>query len=227
MLFALFLVGSAAGNFATSLVFRLPRHLKIANDPPYCDHCRAYLEERDKFPIFSWLYNKGRCRFCAAAVPAIYTWVEIFSALVFMAAWLRFGLSESMLVYLVIGLSWIVLGAIASTAVPLPALMTVSIIGATLVFRVLTDATIYEAVGGGYLALFVGILLWWGSKKRLPIATHAVPLMLMGLAAGRGVLEYGMALTLIFWLGFLRIPSLKAGAFTEACAAASLLLLLL
>lgn len=227
VLFALFLVGSAAGNFATSLVFRLPRNLKIANDPPYCDHCRTYLEERDKFPIFSWLFNKGKCRVCGVPVPAIYTWVEIFSALVFMVGWLKFGISEYMLIYLVIGLSWIVLASIASTGALQPAIMIVAIIGSTTVFRVFQDGTIYSAIGGGYLALFTGVLLWWLSKKRLGIATHAVPLMLMGMAAGNDFIGYGLVLTVIFWLGFLRIPPLKPGACTEACALASLLIILL
>ncbi|MFO1243020.1 MAG: prepilin peptidase [Rickettsiales bacterium] len=223
----MFLIGACVGNFATSLVYRLPRNLKIANDPPYCDHCHAYLEERDKFPIFSWLFNKGKCRKCGVAVPSIYTWIEIASGIVFMAAWWRFGVSEQMLLYMALGECWIVLASIAFNGVRLPAIMLVATAGVTAVFRTLQEGTMHGFIVSSYLFLMVGVILWLGSKRKLAIANYAVPLSIAGMAVPMPVFHYAAAAILVVWIGLRVIEEFRPMAFTAACASTALLFTLL
>lgn len=225
--FGLFLIGACVGNFATSLVYRLPRNLKIANDPPYCDHCRTYLQERDKFPIFSWLFNKGKCRRCGAYVPSIYTWVEIASGVVFIAAWRRFGVSEEMLLYMALGECWIVLTAISFTGAKLPSIMIVATIGVSAVFRTLLDGTLYPFIISAYAALMIGVLMWLLSKRRLMIGDYAVPLTTAGMAIMLPIFHYALAMIAVIWIGLRLIPLYRPMAFTAACGLTTLSLLLL
>lgn len=225
--FGLFLIGACVGNFATSLVYRLPRNLKIANDPPYCDHCRTYLTERDKFPIFSWLMSKGKCRMCGVPVPAMYTWVEIFSGIVFMLSWWRFGVSEFMLLSIGIGVCWIVLAAIAFTGASLPSIMIVATIGVSVAFRILQDGTLYPFVMSAYAALLLGVILWLLSKRKLTIAEYAVPLTVSAIVIPMTVFHYATAMILVVWLGLRLIPFLKPMAFVAACAGTALSFILL
>lgn len=184
-IFALFVVGASVGNYATSLVYRLPRGLKIANDPPYCDHCRHYLAERDKLPIFSWLLSRGKCRFCGVAVPSLYTWVEVASAALFIAAWLRFGMGEAMLLTTALGMCWIVLGAIAWSGAALPSVMLIVTAATGALWRTYTDQTIYPWLGG---AFFVGIgayLAWRLARRPGAFAGTVMPPVLAALALGK------------------------------------------
>ena len=99
----MFMLGIAAGNYVTSIIYRLPRGLVIANDPPYCE-CdkRMYLSKRDLFPFFSWFLNKGQCRFCDIKIPVTYTIVEFLCGFLFVANWITYGMGEELILVLAI-----------------------------------------------------------------------------------------------------------------------------
>jgi leader peptidase (prepilin peptidase)/N-methyltransferase len=54
-----------------------------------CGHEIGY---RDNIPVFSWLFLRGRCRHCKAAIPWRYPAVELVSALLVAACVWKFGL---------------------------------------------------------------------------------------------------------------------------------------
>ena len=60
----LFLVGAAMGSFAGATVWRIKKGKDIVNDRSECEHCHHKLAARDLFPIFSWLFLRGKCRYC-------------------------------------------------------------------------------------------------------------------------------------------------------------------
>ncbi|MFZ8393333.1 prepilin peptidase, partial [Staphylococcus aureus] len=70
-------LGPAVGNYACSVVFRLPRGQTPFERHPFCGHCNADLKPVDLFPILSWLSTRGRCRYCGGEIPALYTVVEL------------------------------------------------------------------------------------------------------------------------------------------------------
>ncbi len=89
-----FFCGAALGNLATNPMFRLPRHLPVTKEKPFCDACHRPLTPRDLFPIFSWLVARGRCKICAAPIPAGYFWLELGFAFLHMLAFCAFGFGE-------------------------------------------------------------------------------------------------------------------------------------
>lgn len=77
------LVGLVAGSFANVLVYRLPRHLSVVRPPSHCPACDARLGAAELVPVLSWIALGGRCRHCAAAIPARYPLVELATAALF------------------------------------------------------------------------------------------------------------------------------------------------
>lgn len=48
-----------------------------------CPHCKHRLQARDLVPVLSFLFQKGRCRYCRRKIAWLYPILEIGSALVF------------------------------------------------------------------------------------------------------------------------------------------------
>lgn len=78
----LFCLGLAIGSFLNVLIDRLPNEEEIIGRS-HCDHCRRQLEWRDLFPVFSYLFLKGRCRFCQKKLSLFYPLVELITGLTF------------------------------------------------------------------------------------------------------------------------------------------------
>ncbi len=203
-------LGLSVGNFATSLTYRLPRGLKIANDPPYCDSCRKYLETRDMFPFFSWVINRARCRFCGEPVPALYAFVELGCALWFNVTWFAFwpDAVDAYLLSLSLGVFVITLISLHVAEKRLFAVIVVLIAGLGGVWRALFDFGIMNAVISAYLGLMAGVVVWLIrsaiARAKQPFPTYAILLAVCALCAGRGqlvpLLALSMLATLALWL---------------------------
>jgi leader peptidase (prepilin peptidase)/N-methyltransferase len=80
-----FLVGLAAGSFATAVAHRVPRGMSIAGPRSQCPTCGAQIGARDNVPVFSWLLLRGRARCCDARISARYPLTELAVAALFVA----------------------------------------------------------------------------------------------------------------------------------------------
>lgn len=105
-------LGPAVGNYACSVVYRLPRGQTPFERHPFCGHCNADLKPIDLAPIISWRLTRGKCRYCAGPIPAIYTVIEVACGLIFITYFLHFGMSEKFLLYTAYAVFTIILAAI-------------------------------------------------------------------------------------------------------------------
>ncbi len=189
----MFVLGIAAGNYATSLVHRLPRGLVIANDPPYCEcERRVYLETRDLFPLFSWIINKGKCRFCDIKIPATYTVIEGLCGFLFVMNYLIYGLGEELVLVLAMQVFLITIASIHFLENRLMVILLVTLGGLGGIYRTLLDGTTLNFIMGGYLAMMLGIVLWGLEmllrRKKISFPHYAVMLGIGGLCMGRDML---------------------------------------
>ena len=58
-----------------------------------CPSCGKRLGIWDLVPVFSWIFLKGKCRYCHAPIAAIYPLVELAGGLLVVLAFLFFGIS--------------------------------------------------------------------------------------------------------------------------------------
>jgi leader peptidase (prepilin peptidase)/N-methyltransferase len=94
LLYVIFgLLGLAVGSFLNVCIDRLPARRSLVNPPSHCDACQHALSIRDLVPVFSYLWLRGRCRYCGAGIPRRVPLVEALTAVLFLLAFWRFGLT--------------------------------------------------------------------------------------------------------------------------------------
>lgn len=86
-----FVYGAVVGSFLNVLIWRLPRDESVVRPPSHCTSCGYVLKPYDNIPLVSWLLYKGKCRKCSAVISPRYFWVELLTALTWMAVFWRFG----------------------------------------------------------------------------------------------------------------------------------------
>jgi leader peptidase (prepilin peptidase) / N-methyltransferase len=84
-------VGASIGSFLNVCIYRWPEEQSVISPPSRCPACDTPLGWRDNIPIFGWLFLRGRCRYCGIGVSAQYPIIELATALVWVAAFARFG----------------------------------------------------------------------------------------------------------------------------------------
>ena len=79
-----FLMGLAVGSFLNVCIDRLPAGESIAGRTSHCAACGHRLRARDLVPLLSYLWLRGRCRDCHAALPLRLPLVELATGLLFL-----------------------------------------------------------------------------------------------------------------------------------------------
>jgi len=78
-----FVLGLVVGSFLNCFVYRLEKKESIKGRS-FCPHCRHQLSWHDLFPIFSFLFLRGKCRHCKKKISWQYPVVEIAVGLIFL-----------------------------------------------------------------------------------------------------------------------------------------------
>jgi prepilin signal peptidase PulO-like enzyme (type II secretory pathway) len=84
----LFILGACLGSFVNALVWRTrQRQTKksgpsILNGRSMCPNCKHQLAARDLVPVLSWLWLRGKCRYCRRPIEDK-PWVELAAAAIF------------------------------------------------------------------------------------------------------------------------------------------------
>ena len=77
------LLGLFVGSFLNVCIDRLPRGQSIIHPRSHCDTCNRKLRNLDNIPLFSYLWLRGRCRYCRARIPLRLPIVEGMTGLLF------------------------------------------------------------------------------------------------------------------------------------------------
>jgi leader peptidase (prepilin peptidase) / N-methyltransferase len=93
-----FAPGLALGSFRNVVAARVPLRRSIVRPPSACMSCAHEIAWYDNVPVLSWLVLRGRCRSCAARIPARYPAVELVSGLLVAACVWKFGVRPEALV---------------------------------------------------------------------------------------------------------------------------------
>ena len=83
----------ALGSFLNVVVARLPEKRSLVRPRSSCVTCAREIAWYDNVPVLSYLALRGRCRGCGSRIGLRYLVVELGTALLVAACFLRFGLS--------------------------------------------------------------------------------------------------------------------------------------
>jgi len=79
-----FIIGVVMGSFFTLATYRIPLKQDILYTRSYCPKCENKLGFWDLIPILSYIFLKGKCRYCHEKIKPRYLIIEIFSGLFYL-----------------------------------------------------------------------------------------------------------------------------------------------
>lgn len=80
----IFIIGTFFGSFFTLAVYRIPKKEDILIKHSYCPNCNHKLGFFDLFPVLSYIFLNGKCRYCRNIIRPRYLILELLSGLTFL-----------------------------------------------------------------------------------------------------------------------------------------------
>ena len=87
------LFGAAMGSFINCICARLVKGQSALRGRSACPSCAHTLGSLDLIPVFSYLFLRGRCRYCGARIPKRCLYTELLGAALCLSLLLRYGLA--------------------------------------------------------------------------------------------------------------------------------------
>ena len=79
----IFILGLIIGSFLNAVIYRMHSGDSIVKGHSHCPQCQHQLGVKDLIPVFSWLWLRGKCRYCQAKISWQYPLVELATAILF------------------------------------------------------------------------------------------------------------------------------------------------
>ena len=95
-----FLFGIVIGSFLNVCITRIPEEISIISPASRCPQCGTPIKPYDNVPVFAWLWLKGKCRACGAPISVMYPLMELATGLLFVAAFVEYGLTQAIVKWL-------------------------------------------------------------------------------------------------------------------------------
>jgi leader peptidase (prepilin peptidase)/N-methyltransferase len=88
-----FAIGACIGSFLNVCIGRWPEGLSVVKPRSRCPKCGHQIKATENIPLLSWLLLRGRCSGCGERISIQYPIVELLVGLLWLAAFLQFGMS--------------------------------------------------------------------------------------------------------------------------------------
>lgn len=96
-----FLYGIIIGSFLNVCIYRIPKEESIVTVGSHCMSCHHKLRWYDLFPVFSWLFLRGKCRYCGAKISFQYPLVEMVDGILYVVVFAVNGWNVDSFLYCV------------------------------------------------------------------------------------------------------------------------------
>ncbi len=93
----LFIMGTIFGSFLTLATYRIPLNQDITHKHSYCPKCNHLLSFGDLIPLISYIFLKGKCRYCKSKISPRYFIIEFLSGILFILLGLALNISAETL----------------------------------------------------------------------------------------------------------------------------------
>ncbi len=103
-----FIFGSIVGSFLNVCIWRMPKRKSIIKPFSHCPICGKNILWYDNIPFLSYVFLKGRCRFCKNKISFRYFLVEFITALLFLVTFNFYGFAPLFFIYILLFSSFIV-----------------------------------------------------------------------------------------------------------------------
>lgn len=158
MSFVIFLYGIVIGSFLNVCIYRIPNNQSLISPPSHCGNCDTRLKWKDLIPIGSYLWLKGKCRYCNSKISMRYPLVEGLTGILLVGIYIRYGIGVSFFKYSLLTLFLIVIALIDYDTTDVYASVVYSGMAVAIVFIII------EAIGYSHsiTSYIIGGLIGFG-----------------------------------------------------------------
>jgi len=199
MVFLIVVMGLLIGSFLNVCIHRIPKGETVIYNPSHCNSCNSKLGILDLIPVISYIFLKGKCRYCGKGIKIDYPMVELLTAVVFLTTYLHIGFNALLIKYLILFSVLIVITFIDLEHQIIPNRLTFFILIWGILWQIFYQELFwYQAAGGAILG--GGLLLLAAIVSRGGMGGGDIKLMF---AAGfiLGIPATALALFLSFLIG--------------------------
>jgi leader peptidase (prepilin peptidase)/N-methyltransferase len=99
-------LGLVIGSFLNVCIYRIPENISLLWPASTCVNCSKRIVWYDNIPVLSYLFLRGKCRYCQDKISALYPIIEIITGIVFLLLFnsvliLQGGLISAYIFYLI------------------------------------------------------------------------------------------------------------------------------
>ena len=195
-----FIFGLVLGSFYNVIAIRTLSGESLAFPPSHCASCNHRLHLWDLVPVFSWLFLRGKCRYCKEKISPIYPIGELLTAFSYTLIFHEFGLTPEALIQLtlVTVMIWATMTDLRATMVPdrfvVVGLVTVLILRLAMGTPILSYLI---AAAVSFSVLFLLLVLSGGRMGGADVKLYALIGLSIGLQDAMGSLFYAAIIALI------------------------------
>lgn len=107
-----FLFGLILGSFLNVCIYRIPLYKSIINPPSSCPECGEKIRFYDNIPVISYILLLGKCRTCRKPVSLRYPAIELITALLSTALFMKYGLGPQYFLFFAFAASLVIISFI-------------------------------------------------------------------------------------------------------------------
>jgi leader peptidase (prepilin peptidase)/N-methyltransferase len=191
-------LGAIGGSFLNALSFRLGTGRSALRGRSKCMRCGHTLSALDLVPVLSWLFLRGRCRYCGTRISAQYPLVEIGAAVLGILCAVLYSDPLSFAFWFVVNLTllFVLVYDLRHSIIPWGASGILAALA--VLYIVATGAGDWAWYAGPILAAPLVLIFIFSRGRAMGLGDGALELSLgwlLGLSAGL------TALMIAFWLG--------------------------
>lgn len=97
-----FLYGITIGSFLNVLIYRIPKGISPYKGRSFCPNCKHQLSWHDLIPVFSFIFQRGRCKYCKVQISYRYPIVELLNGIIFVL--ILFVINNNIYLFLLVAL---------------------------------------------------------------------------------------------------------------------------
>ncbi|KOA21411.1 type 4 prepilin-like proteins leader peptide-processing enzyme [Clostridium homopropionicum DSM 5847] len=170
-----FLLGLSIGSFLNVCIYRIPRGESISFPPSHCTNCNKSIKAYDLVPVVSYIFLKGRCRYCGEKISIKYPLIELITGIVFVVIYIKYGLTIECLKFFFLVSFLILVGIIDYNSMDVYAVTIHSalicglfFLGVNMYMNLPVKTYIIGAIiGGGVIAIIIILFggMGWGDAE--------------------------------------------------------------
>lgn len=125
----IFIYGIVIGSFLNVCIYRIPNKESVVMVNSHCMSCGHKLAWYDLFPLFSYLFLKGRCRYCGSKLSYQYPLVELLNGILYLVVFGVNGMNVESVLYALLVSALLTLSVIDYRTLEIPVSINAVILG--------------------------------------------------------------------------------------------------